>query len=29
LVIPGRLVESNPGSRDSGLDASHRPGMTA
>ncbi|RTE93286.1 hypothetical protein D6B98_11830 [Bradyrhizobium sp. LVM 105] len=28
LVIPGRLVEPNPESRDSGLDASHRPGMT-
>ncbi|RQH12398.1 hypothetical protein EHH60_16045 [Bradyrhizobium sp. RP6] len=28
IVIPGRLEEPNPGSRDSGFDASHRPGMT-
>jgi len=27
VVIPGRLEEPNPGSRDSGFDASHRPGM--
>jgi hypothetical protein len=38
MVIPGRLEEANPeihfsqhscGTMDSGLDASHRPGMTA
>jgi hypothetical protein len=28
-VIPGRLEEPNPESRDSGFDAAHRPGMTA
>ncbi len=28
IVIPGRLEEANPESRDSGFDASHRPGMT-
>jgi hypothetical protein len=27
-VIRGRLEEPNPESRDSGLDAAHRPGMT-
>src|SRR6185436_19973800 len=27
-VIPGRLEEANPESRDSGFDAAHRPGMT-
>src|SRR6202035_4098609 len=27
-VIPGRIVDANPESRDSGFDASHRPGMT-
>ena len=27
-VIPGRLAEPNPEPRDSGFDASHRPGMT-
>jgi len=26
-VIPGRLEEANPESRDSGFDAAHRPGM--
>ena len=28
-VIPGRLEEPNPESRDSGFDATHRPGMTS
>jgi hypothetical protein len=28
-VIPGRVEDANPESRDSGFDASHRPGMTA
>jgi DNA helicase II / ATP-dependent DNA helicase PcrA len=28
FVIPGRLEEANPESRDSGFDATHRPGMT-
>src|SRR5665647_2617606 len=28
IVIPGRCVASNPESRDSGFDATHRPGMT-
>ncbi len=28
LVIPGRIKDANPESRDSGFDASHRPGMT-
>jgi hypothetical protein len=28
IVIPERLVEPNPESRDSGFDALHRPGMT-
>src|SRR5450631_3439662 len=27
-VIPGRVKDANPESRDSGFDASHRPGMT-
>jgi len=27
LVIPGRIEDANPESRDSGFDASHRPGM--
>jgi hypothetical protein len=27
-VIPGRIEDANPESRDSGFDASHRPGMT-
>jgi hypothetical protein len=27
--IPGRIEDANPESRDSGFDASHRPGMTA
>jgi hypothetical protein len=27
-VIPGRVEDANPESRDSGFDASHRPGMT-
>src|SRR5581483_7291797 len=27
-VIPGRLAEANPESRDSGFGAAHRPGMT-
>jgi len=26
-VIPGRIEDANPESRDSGFDASHRPGM--
>jgi hypothetical protein len=28
VVIPGRVDDANPESRDSGFDASHRPGMT-
>src|SRR6266853_740463 len=28
FVIPGRVEDANPESRDSGFDASHRPGMT-
>src|SRR5579864_4770069 len=28
FVVPGRLEEANPEPRDSGFDASHRPGMT-
>jgi hypothetical protein len=28
IVIPGRVEDANPESRDSGFDASHRPGMT-
>jgi hypothetical protein len=28
-VIPGRIEDANPESRDSGFDAAHRPGMTA
>jgi hypothetical protein len=29
VVIPGRIEDANPESRDSEFDASHRPGMTA
>jgi len=28
IVIPGRIEDANPESRDSGFDALHRPGMT-
>jgi hypothetical protein len=28
IVIPGRIEDASPESRDSGFDAAHRPGMT-